>query len=127
MDAKWKEGEDYFIRLRHVKNFDLKQEDIEHKVITLDMRAIGGSALTDDQIDVPDSPSEGIPVTYVPARNTIFLSYALAWAEVLEAQHIFIGVNAVDYSGTKKMKSKCFQQKRVCCCSPFSYPGRPTG
>lgn len=72
---------------------------IEHKVITLDMRAIGGSALTDDQIDVPDSPSEGIPVTYVPARNTIFLSYALAWAEVLEAQHIFIGVNAVDYSG----------------------------
>lgn len=72
---------------------------IEHKVITLDMRSIGGSALTDDAIDVPDTPTEGIPVTYVPARNTIFLSYALAWAEVLEAQHIFIGVNAVDYSG----------------------------
>jgi len=72
---------------------------IEHKLIKLDMRAIGGSALTDDSIDVPDAPTEGIPVTYVPARNTIFLSYALAWAEVLEARHIFIGVNAVDYSG----------------------------
>lgn len=71
----------------------------EHKVISLDMRAIGGSALTDDAIDVPETPTEGIPVTYVPARNTIFLSYALAWAEVLEARHIFIGINAVDYSG----------------------------
>lgn len=72
---------------------------VEHKVITLDLRAIGGSALTDDSIAVPQNPSEGIPVTYVPARNTIFLSYALAWAEVLKARHIFIGVNAVDYSG----------------------------
>jgi len=72
---------------------------IEHKIIKIDLRAIGGSALTDDSIAVPDSPTEGIPVTYVPARNTIFLSYALAWAEVLEARHIFIGVNAVDYSG----------------------------
>jgi len=72
---------------------------VEHKVITLDLRAIGGSALTDDSIAVPQAPSVGIPVTYVPARNTIFLSYALAWAEVLEARHIFIGVNAVDYSG----------------------------
>lgn len=72
---------------------------IEHKTISLDLRAIGGSALTDDAIDVPDAPTEGIPVTYVPARNTIFLSFALAWAEVLKAQHIFIGVNAVDYSG----------------------------
>ena len=75
-----------------------------HKQVSLDMRAIGGSALTDDSVDVPvapmeSAPTEGIPVTYVPARNTIFLSYALAWAEVLEAQHIFIGVNAVDYSG----------------------------
>jgi 7-cyano-7-deazaguanine synthase len=77
---------------------------VEHKQISLDMRAIGGSALTDDSIEVPDAPvegapTEGIPVTYVPARNTIFLSYALAWAEALGAQHIFIGVNAVDYSG----------------------------
>jgi 7-cyano-7-deazaguanine synthase len=71
----------------------------EHKVITLDLTAIGGSALTDRRIAVPDQPSEGIPVTYVPARNTIFLSLALAWAEVLDAWDLFIGVNAVDYSG----------------------------
>jgi 7-cyano-7-deazaguanine synthase len=63
------------------------------------MGAIGGSALTDRDIDVPVEESEGIPVTYVPARNTVFLSYALAWAEVLEAEAIFIGVNALDYSG----------------------------
>ncbi|UFH50368.1 7-cyano-7-deazaguanine synthase QueC [Pseudomonas sp. KNUC1026] len=72
---------------------------IEHKVIGLDLNGIGGSALTDSSIDVPQSPTEGIPVTYVPARNTVFLSLALGWAEVLEAQDIFIGVNAVDYSG----------------------------
>ena len=72
---------------------------IEHKTIYLDLTQIGGSALTDNNIDVPESPTEGIPVTYVPARNTIFLSYALAWAEVLEINNIFIGVNAVDYSG----------------------------
>ena len=72
---------------------------VEHKTIRLDLGAIGGSALTDEHIDVPESPTEGIPVTYVPARNTIFLSLALGWAEVLEADHLFIGVNAVDYSG----------------------------
>ena len=80
---------------------------VEHRVMPLDLRAIGGSALTDDSIDVPvaqnmsgkSSSNQTIPVTYVPARNTIFLSYALAWAEVLQARHIFIGVNAVDYSG----------------------------
>jgi 7-cyano-7-deazaguanine synthase len=68
------------------------------KTIELDLRVFGGSALTDD-IDVPEEESEGIPVTYVPARNTIMLSLALAWAEVLGAGDIFIGVNAVDYSG----------------------------
>jgi 7-cyano-7-deazaguanine synthase len=68
------------------------------KVLPLDLRAIGGSALTDD-IDVPEGGTEGIPVTYVPARNTIMLSLALAYAEVLGAEDIFIGVNAVDYSG----------------------------
>ena len=72
---------------------------IEHKVITLDLDNIGGSALTDTAIAVPDQPTRGIPVTYVPARNTVFLSLALAWAEVLAAEAIFIGVNAVDYSG----------------------------
>lgn len=71
----------------------------EHKIIDLDLTWIGGSALTDKNISVPQSPSEGIPITYVPARNTIFLSYALAWAEVLDISDIFIGVNAVDYSG----------------------------
>ncbi len=70
-----------------------------HRWVQIDLRAIGGSALTDDSIAVPYEPSEGIPVTYVPARNTIFLSFALAWAEVLGANDIFIGVNAVDYSG----------------------------
>ena len=71
----------------------------EHRIIQLELGQLGGSALTDTSIDVPDAPSEGIPVTYVPARNTLFLSYALAWAEVLGANDIFIGVNAVDYSG----------------------------
>ena len=72
---------------------------IEHKVVGLNLNGIGGSALTDLNIDVPEAPSEGIPVTYVPARNTVFLALALGWAEVLDAQDIFIGVNAVDYSG----------------------------
>ena len=76
---------------------------VEHKFVTIDLRAFGGSALT-DEIDVPKDRPDGdadptIPVTYVPARNTIFLSYALAWAEVLGAWDLFIGVNAVDYSG----------------------------
>lgn len=71
----------------------------EHKTITLGMGEFGGSALTDDGIDVPTEKVSGIPVTYVPARNTVFLSIALGWAEVLDAWDIFIGVNAVDYSG----------------------------
>ena len=72
---------------------------VEHKVITLNLDNIGGSALTDSAIAVPHQPTEGIPVTYVPARNTVFLALALGWAEVLGAEAIFIGVNAVDYSG----------------------------
>ena len=78
----------------------------DHLVLNIDLGRMGGSALTDQNIDVPHGTydeagqaSEGIPVTYVPARNTVFLSYALAWAEVLAAQSIFVGVNAVDYSG----------------------------
>lgn len=71
----------------------------QHKVISIDLRSIGGSALTDSGLNVPEYYEEGIPVTYVPARNTIFLSIALGWAEVLEASAIFLGVNAVDYSG----------------------------
>ncbi|CAD1794621.1 7-cyano-7-deazaguanine synthase QueC [Xanthomonas arboricola pv. juglandis] len=71
---------------------------IAHKVVDVDLRSIGGSALTDD-IDVPDAGGDGIPVTYVPARNTIMLSLALGWAEVIGANDLFCGVNAVDYSG----------------------------
>jgi 7-cyano-7-deazaguanine synthase len=70
-----------------------------HRTITLDLAGFGGSALTDRTIAVPEAPSQGIPVTYVPARNTIFLSLALAWAEVLGARDIWFGANAVDYSG----------------------------
>jgi 7-cyano-7-deazaguanine synthase len=72
---------------------------VDHKIIQLDLRPFGGSALTDNRIAVPETESDGIPVTYVPARNTIFLSMALAYAETLSARAIYIGVNAVDYSG----------------------------
>lgn len=71
----------------------------DHKILNIDLTQIGGSALTDDTIDVPRQPTTGIPVTYVPARNTIFLSCALGYAETIDAFNIFIGVNAVDYSG----------------------------
>ncbi len=72
---------------------------VEHRMLRVDLGGIGGSALTDPSIAVPESPQVGIPVTYVPARNTVMLSFALGWAEVLNAPEIFIGVNAVDYSG----------------------------
>jgi 7-cyano-7-deazaguanine synthase len=76
----------------------------QHKTVAIDLRAFGGSALTDDDLDVPthrstDDIGDGIPITYVPARNTIFLSFAMAWAEVLGSSDVFIGVNALDYSG----------------------------
>ncbi|PIP78782.1 MAG: 7-cyano-7-deazaguanine synthase QueC [Gammaproteobacteria bacterium CG22_combo_CG10-13_8_21_14_all_40_8] len=74
-------------------------EVAHHKILNFDLGVFGGSALTDKNILVPEGHSEGIPVTYVPARNTIFLSLALGWAEVLGARHIFVGVNSVDYSG----------------------------
>ena len=72
---------------------------IEHKIIEIDLTVFGGSALTDKSIDIPENESQGIPVTYVPARNTIFFSMALAWAEVIGANSIYSGVNAIDYSG----------------------------
>jgi len=71
----------------------------DHLILNIDLGRMGGSALTDKSIAVPEQAGEGIPVTYVPARNTVFLSYALGWAEVLHANAIFVGVNAVDYSG----------------------------
>jgi len=92
-------GQRHAVELEAAAAAAQQQGAAEHRIVDIDLGAFGGSALTDDRIDVPDTPTEGIPVTYVPARNTIFLSYALAWAEVLEAPAIFIGVNAVDYSG----------------------------
>ena len=71
----------------------------EHRTIKLDVAQFGGSALTDPEIAVPETPSAGIPITYVPARNTMMLAIALGWLEVLQGRHLFIGVNAVDYSG----------------------------
>jgi len=92
-------GQRHAVELEAAAAVAQQQDAAEHRVVDIDLAAFGGSALTDPGIDVPETPREGIPVTYVPARNTIFLSYALAWAEVLEAPVIFIGVNAVDYSG----------------------------
>jgi len=79
---------------------------VEHRVFQLDLSTFGGSALTDNNIAVPEAQSEGIPVTYVPARNTIMLSLTMAWAEVLGARDIFIGVNALDYSGYPDCRSE---------------------
>jgi 7-cyano-7-deazaguanine synthase len=88
---------------------------VEHKTIPLDLTQIGGSALTDASIEVPRQPVKGIPVTYVPARNTIFLSIALGWAEVLGAWDLFIGVNAVDYSGYPDCRPEYIQAfQRLC-------------
>lgn len=92
-------GQRHDIELKAAAALSKQMGVLEHKVSNIDLRSIGGSALTDNAIDVPDHHEEGIPVTYVPARNTVFLAIALGWAEVLEAQAIFIGVNAVDYSG----------------------------
>ena len=85
----------------------------EHKVVKLDLGSIGGSALTDMDIAVPEEETEGIPITYVPARNTVFMSIALGWAEVLGAQRIYVGVNAVDYSGYPDCRPEYIQAFEV--------------
>jgi 7-cyano-7-deazaguanine synthase len=94
-------GQKHNTELKAAKKIAATLGAVEHRIAEIDLRTFGGSALTDSHIDIPENrPQEGrIPVTYVPARNTIMLSYALAWAEVLQANDIFIGVNAVDYSG----------------------------
>ena len=94
-------GQRHAIELECAQQVAQTQGVMEHRTIDIDLAAFGGSALTDPNIDVPhgQKSSEDIPITYVPARNTIFLSYALAWAEVLGSTDIFIGVNALDYSG----------------------------
>ena len=86
--------------LESAKTIAKQSKVVYHRIMKISLADIGGSALTDDKIDVPKySKSDEIPVTYVPARNTIFLSFALAWAEVIDCQKIYIGVNALDYSG----------------------------
>jgi 7-cyano-7-deazaguanine synthase len=92
-------GQKHSSELEAAKKIAANAQVKDHKIIDLNLASFGGSALTDDAIDVPTGGSEGIPSTYVPARNTVFLSIALAWAEVLQADKIFAGVNAVDYSG----------------------------
>jgi len=92
-------GQRHHIELEAARHIAAKLGAVEHRVMRIDTAGIGGSALTDLRIAVPESPTTGIPVTYVPARNTVFLALALGWAEVLGARDIYIGVNAVDYSG----------------------------
>ena len=92
-------GQRHRIELEAAKRVALSLGAVQHRTARLDIGWMGGSALTDHDIPVPQAPSEGIPLTYVPARNTIFLSIALGWAEVLGASEIYIGANAVDYSG----------------------------
>lgn len=93
-------GQKHSIEVEHAKSLAAKFGVVEHKVLQLPLDQIAGSALTDANISVPDYAADaGIPSTYVPARNTIFLTFALAWAEVLHANDIFIGANYVDYSG----------------------------
>jgi len=92
-------GQRHRIELAAAEKIARRLGSRDHRVVRIDLSWIGGSALTDMSIAVPDKPGEGIPITYVPARNTVFLAMALGWAEVQGAQDIFIGANAVDYSG----------------------------
>lgn len=92
-------GQRHRVELTRAKKVAESNGAVEHRVVRIDIGNFGGSALTDRELEVPVEESEDIPITYVPARNTVFLSVALGWAEVLDAQAIFIGANAVDYSG----------------------------
>ena len=92
-------GQRHVAELAAAKRVAAAQGVADHRIVTLDLRAIGGSALTDPALAVPETAAAGIPVTYVPARNTVLLGLALGFAEVLGASDLFIGVNAVDYSG----------------------------
>ncbi len=120
-------GQRHLAELLAANRVSVALSAMKHKVIRLDLREIGGSALTDDSIDVPTASVEGIPVTYVPARNTVFLSLALGWAEVLGAQDIFIGVNAVDYSGYPDCRPEFIDafEKTANLATKASVEGRP--
>lgn len=94
-------GQRHAAELQAAKNIAQTMGAVEHRIMPIGLGALGGSALTDNNVSVPEDSTadDGIPVTYVPARNTVFLALALSWAEVLQARNLFIGVNAVDYSG----------------------------
>ena len=103
-------GQRHSIELEAARKIAASAGVEEHRVISIGLSAVGGSALTDTTIDIPETPSTGIPVTYVPARNTVFLSLGLAWAEVLGAHDLFMGVNAVDYSGYPDCRIEFIQE-----------------
>lgn len=92
-------GQRHAVELNAARRVVAQWSGVAHRIVPIDLAAFGGSALTDPDIAVPEAPTEGIPITYVPARNTVLLALALAWAETLHAHRIFIGVNAVDFSG----------------------------
>jgi 7-cyano-7-deazaguanine synthase len=92
-------GQKHGAELEAAKRIATAADVVEHRIFPLDLSAFGGSALTDPSLPIPEQPSPGIPLTYVPARNTIFLAVAVGWAEVIGARDIYIGVNAIDYSG----------------------------
>jgi 7-cyano-7-deazaguanine synthase len=100
----------------------------EHRIMHIDLAGIGGSALTDPSIPVPQAPTTGIPATYVPARNTMLLSLALGWAEVLEARDVFVGVNAIDYSGYPDCRPEFIAafEKLAALATRAAVEGRPT-
>ncbi len=106
-------GQRHLAELNAARRLCARAGVTDHKIIGLDLDGIGGSSLTDPDIDVPAAGGQGIPTTYVPARNTVFLALALGWAEVLGAHDLFIGVNAVDYSGYPDCRPEfieCFQK-----------------
>lgn len=92
-------GQRHYAELDAAKRIAAALGAVEHRIMSVDLAGIGGSALTDPALAIPETPAAGIPITYVPARNTLFLALALGWAEVLGSEDIFVGVNAVDYSG----------------------------
>jgi len=92
-------GQRHYAELEAAKKIAAALGAVEHRIMSVDLAGIGGSALTDPALAIPEAPTAGIPITYVPARNTLFLALALGWAEVLGSEDIFVGVNAVDYSG----------------------------
>lgn len=92
-------GQRHDAELRAAERIAARSGVADYRTVALDLGGFGGSALTDESLAVPETPGEGVPITYVPARNTVFLSIAMGWAELLEAEAIYIGVNAVDFSG----------------------------